>query len=158
MSTAESKVIWEQADTGGPTLDKPLPIIGVDPLDPKYEGAYNLKISLFIDILDPPKTFNMPKLDPNRYYITSGDAIRKTSQLIKDIYKYAGEARKKLKSLEQTPEEVEFEKKSWEAAGKAQKLMKELEKTRGKNIFLETDRSQGSLIVVAKNPRSALAP
>lgn len=74
------------------------------------------------------KEFMMP-IDPNTYFITSGEAVAKAERLEKDI---------------------------WLMAGKARQLKNLLKKARGPAVYLETERGleDQTIILKRKNPRN----
>lgn len=74
------------------------------------------------------KEFMMP-IDPNTYFITSGEAVAKAERLEKDI---------------------------WLMAGKARQLKNLLKKARGPAVYLETERGleDQAIILKRKNPRN----
>lgn len=53
-------------------------------------------------------------LDPNDYFITSGEAIQKVKQLEKDAWRLAGEARKLVKLMEQAKGSAKYLEVTWE--------------------------------------------
>ena len=69
----------------------------------------------------------MSAIDPNTYFITSGEAIAKAEKLEKDI---------------------------WLMAGKARQLKNMLKKARGPAVYLETEWNDGRLLLKRKNPRN----
>jgi hypothetical protein len=74
------------------------------------------------------KDFIAP-IDPNTYFITSGEAVAKAERLEKDI---------------------------WLMAGKARQLKNLLKKARGPAVYLETERGLEDQIIILKrkNPRN----
>lgn len=80
------------------------------------EGIYQLIMKDF-----------MTPIDPNQYFITSGEAIAKAEKLEKDI---------------------------WLMAGKARKLRNLLKKARGPAVYLETEWNDSRLLLKRKNPRN----
>ena len=69
----------------------------------------------------------MTPIDPNTYFITSGEAIAKAEKLEKDI---------------------------WTMAGKARQLKNLLKQARGPAVYLETEWNDGRLLLKRKNPRN----
>ena len=122
-------------------------------------NVYELRVYDFLEILDPPPNFDLPRIDPQDYFITSGDAIQKAGYLISILWEYAGNARKQLNKLQSskpkkwTAKDVKFEKKCWEQAGAAQRMQKTLEETRGEDIILETEWNEHRVLCIPKNPR-----
>lgn len=135
-------------------MERGYPRIG-EVLDPGYP-IYELRIYDFLDILDPPHGYVLPKMDPQEYYITSGDALQKTRYLSKVLWEYAGKARAQLKKMRSpTQTQTAFEKSCWAQAGAANRLITILTKIRGSDVFLETEwTSDHVLTVLRKNPRS----
>lgn len=121
----------------------------------KWDGVpevFELRISDYIMPITPPRELNLPKFDPNRYYITSGDAIQKTLQLIEEME----ELRKPITDMPgEMPTQVrDFVTKLSNAIDAAHRMMTDLAKARGTALFLETEWAQNVLICMPKNPRS----
>jgi len=53
-------------------------------------------------------------LDPNDYFITSGETLQKIKQLEKDAWRVAGEARKLVKLLTQAKGDAKYLEVTWE--------------------------------------------
>ena len=118
------------------------------------QPSYILAVSDFISPLNPPPSYNMPAINPEEYFITSGDAVQKTKYLCKVLWRYAGQVRRKLKSMRPTAGDLEFERSCWRQAGAAVKMLHALIKIRGEHIFLETEwNSDRTLRVICKDPR-----
>jgi len=117
-------------------------------------SVYELVIYDFLKILDPPQGFQLEKIDPQDFFVTSGDAIQKTEYLSRRLWEYAGAARSQLKAMHpQTKVAKEFEKMCWTQAGASLKLMNKLKSARGSAIFLETEWNEHVLTLRPKNPR-----
>lgn len=96
--------------------DGPYNYVGGPLREDKQKGVFELIVDEFV------KT-----IDPNRYYVTSGEAVAKAEALEKDL---------------------------WRAAGDARRLVKILKETRGEALRLECGWSgEGRLILKQKNPR-----
>ena len=133
------------------TGSEEFPYVGVAP---PGRPVYELVISNFLQKLTPPHGFDLPIIDPDSYFITSGDAIQKLIYICDILWKYAGDARRQLKTLPHTQEAKEFEKLCWQQAGSATKLMNLLIKLRNGAVFLETEWATGHrLLLIPKNPR-----
>ena len=110
----------------------------------------------FVKLIDPPAQLDLDKLDPQDYYITSGDAVQKAKYLCKLLWTYAGSTRKQLNKMTRPSAALKaFEKHCWEQAGGARKMMNALEAVRGEDVFLETEWDEHRLLCVPKNPRIA---
>jgi hypothetical protein len=147
------------------------------PIDP---GAtvYQLVLSDFLTYVDP-KEYGMLEekgVDPNYYFITSGDAVEKTKILDKDLWRHAGDVRKNIcemiskkrgvslkeamviyknkEGLKDFESILEYEKQIWVMAGKARALLNNLIKIKGDNCFLETEWESHRLLCIIKNPRN----
>lgn len=115
---------------------------------------YELDVYDFLQVLDPPKGFDLSRIDPNDYFVTSGDAIQKTQYLTKVLWENAGNARRQLNDIEEpNGEQIEFESDCWKQAGAVRRLMNALLEAKDKNVFLETEWKEHRLIVIPKNPR-----
>ncbi len=115
-----------------------------------------LFVSDFLQIMDPPRQFDLELFDPTSYYVTSGDAIQKAKYLSTLMWKYAGTARKQLSQMKtKSKASVEFEKMCWKNAGACNKMIHALKRVRGDAVFLETEwNDEHKLLCIPKNPRS----
>ena len=117
------------------------------------EAVYMLVISDFIEPLKPPKAFELDPIDPNAYYITSGDAIQKAEQLHRDLFSMATKASARAGKLVKLKTADQFAKKCWEQVRGVGKLLTALREAKGSNVFLETEWMQHILLCLPKNPR-----
>jgi len=132
-------------------VDKQYPRVGASTVTGQ---VYELAVDDFLQPMSPPNQFEMEELDPNDYFITSGDAVQKTKYLCTIIWSYAGKARKQLNGMNQpTAASKKFERLCWEQAGSARKMLNALIGIRGEDVFLETEWNEHMLIVIPKNPR-----
>lgn len=92
-------------------------------------------------------------INPNDYFVTSGDAVSKAKFLEKEMWDLAGSARKKF-GTSRIKKHKEFVAAVWKAAGRCRAMVKTLEKARGDAIFLETEWINHQLICKPKNPRA----
>lgn len=117
--------------------------------------SYILIVNDFVCPLSPPPGFGMQPINPEDYFITSGDAVQKTKYLCKVLWRYAGQARRELRSIQSpTAADLDFEKDCWKQAGAATKMLHALAKVKGEHVFLETEwNSDRTLRVIAKDPR-----
>lgn len=117
--------------------------------------VYELHIYDFMEVLEPPAGFTLSKFDPQDYFVTSGDAIQKTTYMSRILWLYAGQARRELNKMESPTEEAkQFERRCWVQAGASNKLLGMLTKVRGSDIFLETEWFNHVVLCIPKNPRS----
>ena len=139
--------------------------------------VYELKLEQHVPYIDPKKYgVNEKGVNPLDYFITSGDAVEKAKILERDLWKFAGEMRKKAYELLAEEKSIDIkeaqklyrdgirpEKPSrfgelvsaiWSAAGKSRSLLNNLIKVRGDNCFLETEWDNHSLLCITKNPRN----
>lgn len=124
-----------------------------------------------------PKKYGIKEtfVDPNEYFITSGDAVEKAKVLERDLWKLAGqlrtrvvdiiskeqkctaaEARNKYSNGTRTkkPKKLcDYEKAVWGAAGQARKLVHKLKTAKGVDCFFETEWDNHCLLCIPKNPR-----
>lgn len=127
---------------------------------------YALIIEDFVSTLVPPVGIDLPIFDPYKYFITSGDAISKTKVMSKDLWEYAGKARKAINALgkKACKYSKKFEKKCWESAGGATLLINALKDAKGDAVFMEVewgghidDDDEGyTLCVTPKRPRKKI--
>lgn len=145
---------------------------------PTNPAAYELNIEEIVPLIDPKayRIGGLDKFDPNKYYVTSGDAVQKAKVLERDLWAYAGNIRKvsceklaaehkstyaKAQALHRSGQRpksparwAEFETMVWKAAGAARKLVGILVNVRGDAIFLETEWQDHRLLCIPKNPRN----
>jgi hypothetical protein len=95
---------------------------------------------------------DVPMLDPEMYYVTSGDAICKTIQLQKDLWALVSKVRI-LASKKPTKKMASYLKALYSCASKSKVLIDKLKEARGSAVFLETEWRDRKVIAVAKNPR-----
>lgn len=126
--------------------------IGEDFTDRPHQ--FELILSDHIDNINP-KDYGLKEdiisIDPDMYFITSGDAIQKTMKLERDLWKLAGQLRKEYGK---TKKYAPYVKAVWKAAGQARSLKLKLEKAREDDCFLETEWRNHQLICIPKNPRA----
>ena len=147
----------------------------------KIGEPFDVKPSIFQLIIDDhidkadPKDFglkNVKSIDPNDYFITSGDAVQKVQFLEKNLLKLAEDLRKESYNLlskkygvditeaqelyknGKRPDKFgEYEQAVWKSADQAKKLLNKLLEARGDDCFLETEWDSHNLFVIPKNPR-----
>lgn len=112
--------------------------------------SYRLVISDFLELLDPTDygvQCEVTVIDPSTYFITSGDALLKAKQLLKDYHRLAvdlGTKRPMAKYKNAVNRNIK----------KCEEMVAKLFEVRGTALFLElewgTDRT---LICIPKNPR-----
>lgn len=139
--------------------------------------VFELILNDFIPFVDPKK-YGIKRetgINPKDYFITSGDAVEKSKVLEKDLWKYAGELRKRSVKIIASEKKVdikeaqksyrngirplkpkrfcEYESAVWSAAGKSRSMLNALIRAKGDNCFLETEWDNHSLLCIQKNPR-----
>lgn len=116
--------------------------------------VFEIKIYDHLDHIDPAEfgLSNVPTLNPEMYYVTSGDAICKTQQLQKDLWILVGQIQK-LAGKKPPKELAAYLKVLYRCAARSQVLIDKLKVARGDAIFLETEWRDRRVIAVAKNPR-----
>lgn len=114
-------------------------------------------------------------INPNDYFVTSGDAVEKAKVLDRDLWRLAGDLRKEmfrliakehgcdlLKAQElfragtrptNPPRFHDYEAAVWKAAGQSRKLVNALKAVKGEYCFLETEWDCHKLLCIPKNPR-----
>lgn len=114
---------------------------------------YELVISEFIKpLIIPHDIEGLTSIDPYDYFITSGDAIKKTDQLYRDIAQL-GRSIQQVIQGGSTSILMALDVECTEALQGCLKMKQALENSRGKAIFLETDWIENKLVVIPKNPR-----
>jgi hypothetical protein len=131
-----------------PTLGKQQVVSPVD--------AFILDVRFYIDILRPKDYFIFREdFDPNTYFITSGDAIKKTHVMIEDLQQYEIGISECITTMETYSDtELELITVIKNATVAAKQLLTDLETAKGENCFLETEWDSHLLYVVPKNPRA----
>lgn len=114
--------------------------------------VFELVTSDFIPTIAPPPGLGLSEIDPTAYFITSGDAIRKTEQLYRDLMDY-NKMLQQMIGENGNPELLKFDIACANAMLGCLRMKKALEDARGKAIFLETEWYLNHLLVHAKNPR-----
>ena len=127
------------------------------PIGGNYDKSctvFEIKIYDHLNHISPDEfgLSNVPSLDPEMYYITSGDAICKTMQLQKDLWLLVGKVQK-LSSKKPTKKLALYLKALYSCAVRSKVLIDKLKVARGSAIFLETEWRDRRVIAVAKNPR-----
>lgn len=105
-----------------------------------------------------PADYGYPDLkavDPQWFFVTSGDAVVKAGVLEQRLWEAAGLARKQLaKTAAKNKQAKKLLTDLWSAAGKARVFVNYLKSIRGTHIFLETDHIDRKLYVTPKDPRA----
>ena len=127
------------------------------PIGGNYDKSctvFEIKIYDHLNHIDPVEfgLTDIPKLDPEMYYITSGDAIRKTMQLQKDLWILVGQIQK-LAGKKPSKKHKLYLKALYSCAAKSKVLIDKLKVAKGDAVFLETEWRDRRVICVAKNPR-----
>jgi len=102
-----------------------------------------------------PKDYNITDVEgvnPDDFFITSGDAVIKAGVLQRRLWEFAGEMRKKF-GKSKNKKHTTFVRDIWSAGGKARAFVNYLTKVRGDAIFLEIERRDHVLYAIPKNPR-----
>lgn len=146
------------------------PIVGSPP------SVFELVVSDHIPLVSPADYgLDREGINPNDYFVTSGDAVEKARVLSNDLWQLAGALRKELFQLiaaENGCDNVqaqalfrsgvfpkppsrfhEYEAAVWKAAGQARKMLNALQAAKGVNCFLETEWDSHRLLCIPKNPR-----
>lgn len=119
--------------------------------------AFILDVSHYIQIIRPKDFYIFREdFDPNTYYITSGDAIKKTTVLIHDLERYKNHIAEYVNVFSTYTEvELDFISVLDVAIESAHKMLDDLKIAKGDNCFLETEWGENhNLFVLGKNPRA----
>jgi hypothetical protein len=127
------------------------------PIGSDYDKSctvFEIKIYDHLNHIDPTEfgLADVPKLNPEMYYVTSGDAICKTIQLRKDLWILINN----IKDLAGKKPAKKFQlylKALYSCASKSTVLINKLRVAKGSAVFLETEWRDRRVIAVAKNPR-----
>lgn len=140
---------------------------------PKPRG-YVFNIAEWVDIVDIKLNDEHIKIDPKKYFVTSGEAVIKATFLEADLWKlYRKILREIINILEdenldpleslRTNKLIKYNKNiqqclltCWKSACQARFLTIHLTEARSTNLFLETDWQDGNIICYPKNPRGIL--
>lgn len=156
-------------------MDDSYPRIGDEVQDPQ-PPVFELVIEDHVPWVNPADYgLDHEGINPNDYFITSGDAVEKARVLDRDLWQLAGSLRKELFGLiaqEHGCDSIkaqelfrsgvrpsgkarfhEFEQEVWRAAGSCRKLVNALRAAKGENTFLETEWQDHRLLCIPKNPR-----
>ena len=148
-----------------------------EPFDAENKPAvFQLIIEDHVDFVRPKK-FGIKEnsIDPNEYFVTSGDAVEKAKVLERHLWRLAGQLRSRVVQIvskenkcsiaearekyrdgvgPKKPKKLrDFEKAVWVAAGQARKLVHLLKKAKGIDCFFETEWDNHCLLCIPKNPR-----
>lgn len=112
--------------------------------------AFELNIAEQIDHVDPKKfgITSLPGIKPTDFFITSGDAVRKTEYMLKKLKERAAIAKSEHSSNKP------FLAATQKAVKQCQSFLKYLLKIRGSAIFLEVEWRDSKVVAIAKNPRN----
>ena len=139
-------------------------------------SVFQLKVEDHVDFVHPRKYgIKEDYVDPNEYFVTSGDAVEKAKILERDLWQLAGRLRSRVIELmmiegkcsrakaqeryrkgkgPKRPKKLrDYEKAVWTAAGQARKLLHLLKKAKGDDCFFETEWDNHCLLCIPKNPR-----
>lgn len=114
---SSNKLVFIPSDGSAAFEQPPFAKLGEDPLPGQPKGVWEL----------PDLAKEFPVLDTASYFITSGEAVKKSERAVKDAYSLAVKLRA-------------FHKK--------------LQRARGSKKFLETARDDKRILVKAKDPRN----
>lgn len=142
-----------------------------------HPAVFELVLADLLPFVDP-KEYGIRDekgINPHDYFITSGDAVEKAKVLEKDLWRYAGEVRRKAYELIASEYNVDmqeaqkmyrdgirpskpnkfadYESAIWSCAGKSRSLLNALFKAKAENCFLETEWDNHKLLCIPKNPR-----
>jgi hypothetical protein len=117
----------------------------------EHPSIFELDIKSLVSFINPSSyNLNIEGIDPEQYYITSGDAIQKAMALERDIKDHL----KNIKSMTQTKKLAKYEQQVRKALTQTKKLIKYLILARGDKKFLETEWDNHVLYLTPKNPRA----
>ena len=116
--------------------------------------VFEIKLYDHLNHIDPTEfgLVDVPSLNPEMYYVTSGDAICKTIQLQKDLWLLIAKV-KQAAGKKPTKKLQKYLSALYSCASRSQVLINKLKIARGDAIFLETEWRDRRVIAVAKNPR-----
>lgn len=116
--------------------------------------VFELRLWDHLNRIDPAQfgLIDVPTLNPETYYVTSGDAICKTTQLCSDLWVLIGKI-KKTAGKKPKKKYKQYLGALYSCAFRSRALIHKLTKARGSACFLETEWRSGVIIAIAKNPR-----
>jgi len=118
--------------------------------------VFEINVYDHLNHIDPAQfdLHDVPSLNPESYYVTSGDAICKTVQLHRDLWALVGTIQKTVnRTKKPTKKMLAYLKALYGCAVRSQVLINKLKIAKGDAIFLETEWRDRRVIAVAKNPR-----
>lgn len=118
----------------------------------KIADIYELILEDHVRQIKPSdyKLSDVPNVNPNEYFITSGDAVQKTKALIRDYKEVIEKLQQCILHLDVAQYLIDVKVQ----CANAETLLELLLKARGTNIFLETEWNQHKLLCIPKNPRA----
>lgn len=121
---------------------------------PDHVGEVKLVLSDYIPYVNPAKygIKGTVGVDPNQFYVTSGDAVIKAEFMEKKLWEFAT-LMKRQYGKKANKRTQQFLKDTWSAASKARGLINYLKKVRGPHVFLECEHRDHNLFVIPKDPR-----
>ena len=115
---------------------------------------FELVIDEHIDKIIPADFgFKYDSIDPNYYFITSGDAVQKTLAIRRDIINLQNVLDKDISPDGRI---VEFREKIDKIIGQVDAFIVKIKTARGNKLFLETEWEAHQLYCIPKNPRNML--
>lgn len=114
--------------------------------------VFQLDVSDHIQYVDPSDygLKDIKSIDPNQYFITSGDAVEKA----KILYAHYVKLRDELQALGSTDQNmINYTTAIAFATEQAATMLEHLKKAKGDHCFLETEWDCHVLYVKAKDPR-----
>ena len=143
-------------------MDSEYVLIGQPTTNP--HAVYELRLPDHLTDITP-KLFQLkdvPTLNPATYFVTSGDAVCKATQLEKDLLKLAGQLSKfkplttnmsQAQKAKQRRNLKKYRSAIWSCAIRARSLVKKLKVARGIHCFLELEWRLHVMTLTPKDPR-----
>lgn len=117
---------------------------------------FELDIKSLVPSVDPNSFgIKIAGIDPQDYYITSGDAIQKAISLEKDIKSHLLELSTMIKKSPKNKKLLKYQIEIKRMLSQTKRLIKNLITARGDKKFLETEWDSHVLYVTPKNPRTS---
>lgn len=123
----------------------------------EHPAVFELVLSDILPYIDPKDYgLNEPGINPEDYYITSGDAIEKAKILKRDLFKHLEEIRNRIHESggkQKLTNMADYESAIAYCAAQSEVLIEKLQSAKADNCFLETEWDNHHLLCIPKNPR-----
>lgn len=120
-----------------------------------HPAVFELVLSEILPYIDP-RDYDLTEkgINPQDYYITSGDAIEKAKILRRDLIRHLEEIKNRLYESGIKPTGIsDYESAITYCVKQSEVLIEQLQIAKAGNCFLETEWDNHHLLCIPKNPR-----